>query len=128
MKRLLLLPAILLLGCTVKPPIQGCADPFVPAQVHFDSDELRRDTAVGTPLVTRNEAGMLMVTLPIRSAIDQYLHVDYFVTFFDSNGVPIGPRMGPFTKTLDANTPGTITVNSTSTRAADFQIDFRYAR
>lgn len=127
MKRLLLVPALLLIGC-VKPPIQGRADPFVPAQVHFDSDQLRRDTAVGTPIVTRNESNMLVVTVPIRSAVDQYLHVDYSVTFFDENGVPIGPRLGPFTKTLNANTPDRITVNSTSTRAADFQIDFRYAR
>lgn len=128
MKRLLLVPAMLLLGCTVNPPIQGRADPFVPAQVHLDSDQLRRDTAFGTPILTRNEANMLVVTLPVRSAVNQYLHVDYFVTFFDSAGVPIGTRMGPFTKTLDANTPDRITVTSTSSRAADFQIDFRYAK
>lgn len=128
MKRFLLIPAMLLLGCTVNPPVQGRADPYVPGQVHLDSDQLRRDTAFGAPIITRNEAGMLVVTLPVRSAINQYLHVDYYVTFLDSSGVPIGPKMGPFTKTLEANTPDRIVVNSTSTRAADFQIDFRYAK
>lgn len=128
MKRLMLVPILFLLaGCGVKPPIEGRNDPYMPAQIHFDSDELRRDTAVGQPIITRNEAGMLVVTVPIRSAIDQNLHVDYRVTFFDSNGVPI-EKFGPFTKNLDANTPDRVTVNSTSTRAADFQMDFRYAR
>ena len=32
------------------------------------------------------------------------------------------------TITLDPNTPGSVTFNSTTPRAADFQIDFRYAR
>lgn len=128
MKRLLLVPAILyLVGCTVNKPIEGRADPYVPSQIHLDSDELRRDTAFGTPVVTRNESGNLVVTVPVRSAVNQYLHVDYRVTFYDANHTPI-ESYGPFTKTLDANTPDQITVNSTTPRAADFQISFRYAR
>lgn len=129
MNRLFVLSALLaLVGCnTVKPPIEGRSDPYDRAQIHFDSDTLRRDTAVGQPLVVRDESGMLVVTVPIRSARDNVLHVDYRVTFFDRNGVVV-ERYGPFTKTLDANTPDQIRVNSTTTRAADFQVDFRYAR
>ena len=67
------------------------------------------------------------MTIPIRSAIDKTLYVDYHVTFFDRTGTPI-ERFGPFTKTLDPNTPDRIQVNSTTPRAADFQVDFRYAR
>lgn len=118
---------LLLAGCGVRPPIEGRADPYRPAQIHFDSEQLRIDTAVGTPILARNESNVLVVTIPIRSAIDKTLYVDYRVTFFDRTGVPI-ERYGPFTKTLDANTPDQITVNSTSTRAADFQVDFRYAK
>ena len=125
---LLVLLGLTLLGCdTVRPPIQGRQDPYVPAQVHFDSDTLRRDTAVGTPVVSRDQAGILFVTVPIRSAINKTLYVDYRVTFFDRSGQPVS-RLGPFTKTLEPNTPDQIQVNSTSNQAADFQIDFRYAR
>src|SRR3954447_2130689 len=130
MKHLLVICSALLLGActgTVSPPIQGRADPYPTAQVHLDSEQLRRDTAIGTPILVHNESGMLIVTLPIRSAIDQTLYVDYRVTFFDRNGVPI-ERYGPFTKTLDGHTPDQIQVNSTTTRAADFQIDLRYAK
>jgi hypothetical protein len=129
---LLLIPTTLmtlaLYGCNeVHPPIQGRADPYQRSQIHMDSEELRRDTTVGQPIVVPNESGLLVVTIPIRSDIDQSLHVDYRVTFFDRTGTPI-ERWGPFTKTLNPHTPDQIQVNATSTRAADFQVDFNYAR
>ncbi len=128
MKSLLCIAILMsLAGCGVRPPIQGRADPYQPAQVHFDSEQLRKDTAIGTPLLARDESGLLVVTVPIRSAINKTLYVDYRVTFFDSTGQPI-QRYGPFTKTLDPNTPDQIKVNSTTPRATDFQVDFRYAR
>jgi hypothetical protein len=130
MERLLLIPLLFAFaGCNhVRPPIEGRADPYLPKQVHFDSERLRQDTAVGVPILARDQSGLLVVTVPIRSAIDKTLYVDYHVTFLDRGGVPLGGKLGPFTKTLDPNTPDSITVNSTSPQAADFQIDFRYAR
>ncbi len=119
---------LILNGCGVNKPIEPRMDPYSPSQVHMDSDELRRDTAVGTPNVHRDDFGILFVTLPVRSAIDKTLYVDYYVTWFDKNAQPLGERMGPRTITLDPNTPSSITVNSTSPRAVDFQIDLRYAR
>jgi hypothetical protein len=117
-----------LTGCAVNPPIQPRMDPYLPSQIHMDSDELRSDTAVGTPNAHRDDSGILFVTVPIRSAIDRTLYVDCYVTWLDRNGQPIGDRMGPKTITLDPNTPSSVTFNSTTPRAADFQIDFRYAR
>jgi uncharacterized protein YcfL len=121
---------LFVVGCGggVRAPLEGRADPFVPAQVHFDSKALQRDTAVGTPIARRDQAGLLVVTVPFRSAINKTLYVDYYVTFFDERGTPVAPKMGPFNKTLQANTPDSITVTSLTPRAADFQIDFRYAR
>jgi hypothetical protein len=63
----------------------------------------------------------------VRSAYDRVIYVDYRVTFFDSNGEVINKTTW-FSKTLEANTPDQITVNSTSPRAVDFQVDFRYSR
>ncbi len=69
--------SIFVTGCTVNPPVQGRADPFDSQQIHFATDELRRDTAVGTPQVARTESGnILVVTIPIRSAINKNLYVD----------------------------------------------------
>ena len=65
--------------------------------------------------------------IPIRSAIDKTLYIDYRVTFLDRNGQSI-ETLGWFTKTFEPNTPDRIAVNSTTPRAADFQVDFRYAR
>lgn len=130
MKRVLLIPVMLAFaGCSfVKPPIEGRLDPYVPAQVHLDSDALRRDTTMGAPITTLNESGLLTVTLPIRSATNKTLYVDYRVTFLDQAGTPVGPTMGPFTKTLEANTPDRIVVVSPTPNVKAFQIDLRYAR
>lgn len=115
-------------GCTVNPPVQGRADPFDSQQIHFATDELRRDTAVGTPQVARTESGnILVVTIPIRSAINKNLYVDYRVSFFDSTGQLLN-QTGWMSKTLEANTPDRVVVNSFGPRAADFQVDFRYSR
>jgi hypothetical protein len=117
-----------IVGCSVNAPIQPRMDPYSPSQIHMDSDQLRSDTAVGTPNAHRDDSGILFVTVPIRSAIDKTLYVDCYVTWLDKNEQPIGDRMGPKTITLDPNTPSSVTFNSTTPRAADFQIDFRYAR
>ena len=117
-----------LIGCSVNPPIQPRMDPYTSSQIHMDSAELRADTAVGAPNPHRDDSGILYVTVPIRSAIDRTLQVDAYVTWFDKNGQPIGDRMGPKTLVLDPNTPSSVTFNSTTPRAVDFQIDFRYAR
>jgi hypothetical protein len=111
----------------VRPPIQGREDPYQPQQMHFASEELRRDTAVGQPYVDRDESNLLRVTVPIRSAINKTLYVDYRVSFFDRNGQPVG-ETGWQNVVLEENTPQRVTVTSTTPRAADFQMDFRYAR
>jgi uncharacterized protein YcfL len=125
MRSLLLLSVLALAGCGVNPPIQGREDPYAPAQVHFDSDPLRRATAIGQPVVTRDQFGLLHVMLPIRSAVDAQLQVQYRVTFFDQNRTQLDQQSW-IDKTLTANTPDQISVNSVDKRAADFQIDFRY--
>ncbi|CAN5381693.1 hypothetical protein BH09PLA1_BH09PLA1_30610 [soil metagenome] len=125
----LILGALSLGACnrTVNPPKVPRADPFAPMQIHVDSEQLRRETAVGEPIVTRDDSGNLVhVTLPIRSAINRTLYVDYWVSFFDRNGQRLSKIQGQ--KTLQANTPDSIEFNSLSERAADFQVDLRYAR
>src|SRR4051812_22712129 len=124
MRFLLISIALALVGCDniVLPPVEGRNDPYDAKQVHFASEELRRDTAVGRPEFSRDKAGLLFVTVPIRNATDVRLYVDYRVTFFDDNRQELS-KTGWFTKTLESRTPDQITVNSTSPMAADFQVD-----
>jgi len=128
LQKLLIVAALVSAGCSgVNQTNQGRLDPYPRSQIMFDTTQLRNDTAVGVPIVTRDDAGLLHVQVPIRSAINVTLYVDYRVTWFDRNGQKIS-TFGPFTKTLDPNTPDQIVVNSTTSQAADFQVDFRYAR
>jgi hypothetical protein len=128
MNRLIAISLALLLAGCVKPPIEGRLDPYDTAQIHFASDDLKKSTAVKTPIVSRDQEGnILHVTVPVRAATNKELHVDYRVTFKDHNGQVLN-QTGWFTRTLAPNVPDSITVNSLGPRAADFQVDFRYAQ
>jgi hypothetical protein len=114
------------MGC-VREPVQGRLDPYAPDQISFSSPDLRNRTAVGTPVVTRDDYGLLYVNVPIRATDKKQLHVDYRATFFDANRQVISETSWA-TKVLAPNVFDSVSVNSTSPRAADFQVDFRYAR
>jgi uncharacterized protein YcfL len=125
------LGAVLILittGCAVREPIAGRADPYRPHQINFADPDLANKTAVDVPRTERRN-GLLYVTVPVRSSVNRDLHVDYRVTFFDENGIPIeGPTLWTSGPTLIANTPSYIQFNSISGNAANFQLDLRYAQ
>jgi hypothetical protein len=128
MKSLFLLSMALVVAGCIHAPIRPQADPHLPSQIHVDSHELRRNTAVGTPITALNESGLLVVTVPIRSVVHETLYVDSRVTFFDRNGTVIGQPFKLQTKTLLPQTPDQIQFASPSRDAADFQLDLWFAR
>jgi hypothetical protein len=117
--------AFVVAGCNnVRPPIEGRQDPYGRPQITFASDDLRNKTAVGQPILTRDESNLLFVAVPIRSAVNDPLYVEYRVTFFDRNRNVI-TQTSWLRKDLSPNVPDQITANSTSPRAEDVQVDFR---
>jgi hypothetical protein len=120
---------VLSFGCadTVKEPILARQDPYQREQIHIASMDLRRHTAVEAPIMTRDDAGILFVTVPIRAATNLELYVDYRVTFFDRNGQTLH-QTSWLHKTLAPNVPDQIMFNSTTNRATDFQMDLRYSK
>jgi len=127
---LLCLPVLAALhGCNTQPPISAREEVYAPRQVQLVDEDLRRNTRFEQPRVTRDAAGLLFVTVPLRATIDETLHVQYRATFLDENGEPLaGSPTTWFNKTLNPRVFDTVTINSTSPRAADFVIDFRYGR
>ena len=82
----LLASGLFAFGCNnnqLRPPIEPQSDPYGGKQLYVDSRQLQLDTAVGTPLRSRDPGGILHVVVPIRSVIDRQLHVQYRVRFFD---------------------------------------------
>lgn len=124
---LTLLGLTLLAGCGVKSPISGRSDPYFREQVHFTDADLANKTAVGQPVPERRD-GLLFVSVPIRSASNNDLHIDYRVTFFNQQGSPIEQTGWLGGTTLPANTPSFLRFNSTTANAADFQVDVRWAQ
>lgn len=119
---------LVLAGCGVRPPIEGRADPYLPPQITLASPELANFTAIGVPIIERRNGGILYVTVPIRSASDYDLHIDYRVTFLDRIGHPIYQSGWEGGKTLVRNIPDQITFNSPTPQAADWHLDLRYAQ
>ena len=118
---------LLAAGCNnvVRPPIEPQGDPYRTGQIHFNSYELRRDVVVGNPTLTRDDAELLHLIVPVRSIIDRQLYVQYKVTFFDRNHHEVN-HIGWTDKTLTANSPDQIEANSTSASAVDFDVTFQY--
>src|SRR3954464_5307980 len=113
MKKLpLAILTIALMGCGVKAPIEAREDPYQSHQINITSEDLRTDTAVSTPILTRDGANLLHVSVPIRAAKNKQLYIDYRIAFFDRNGQLIN-RTGWLSKTLAPNVPDQIEANST---------------
>jgi hypothetical protein len=118
--------AALLAGCE-KPPITPQAELYPAGQINMSSEEVKDLTAVGMPQVSRDPVGnLVIVSVPIRAATDKRLYVDYRVHFFDRDHIELY-QTSWLPKTLEPNTPDQVTVESTTPKAADFQIDFRLA-
>lgn len=116
-------------GCNTQPPIDARQEAYGFRQIQLADEDLRRQTRFGEPQVTRDAAGLLFVTVPVRATINETLYVQYRATFFDENGQPLpGSPTTWRNAVLNPRVPESVSVNSTSPRAADFRIDFRYAR
>ena len=120
-------------ACSKAPPYtEGRAERFTPPQIMFtgpDGDDLRNATLVDQPILARDGAELLRVTVPVRATANQVLHTQYRVTFYDNTGQPLpGSPTGWFRKDLEPGGRELIVFNSTSPRAADFQMEVRWAR
>ena len=127
---LLCLPLVAAIyGCNTQPPIDARQEVYAPKQIQLADEDLRLNTRFEKPRVTRDPAGLLFVTVPMRATINETLYVQYRATWLDDNGQPLpGSPTTWFDKTLNPRVFESITINSTSPRAEDFVIDVRYAR
>ena len=111
----------------VRGPIEPREDPSPWPQIMLADRDLARRIVVRQPTVERDPAGLLFVTVPVRSTTQRQMTIEYRSTFYDRNHTPIFQSTW-FPKTLTPYTQDTISANSTSNRAEDFQIDIREAK
>ena len=117
-----------LAGCTpVRPPIEPREDPHPWPQIMLADRDLARRVVVRQPVVERDRAGLLFITVPVRSNTERQMTIEYRSTFYDHNHTPIFQSTW-FPKTMTPFTQDTIQVSSTTNRAEDFQIDIREAK
>jgi hypothetical protein len=116
-------------GCQprVRGPLTPREDTSDWPQIQISDRDLQRRIAVRRPMVERDPAGLLFVTVPVRSTTDRELTIEYRSTFYDRNGSPVF-RSTWFPVTMTPFTQQTIRANSTSNLAEDFQIDIRPAK
>jgi hypothetical protein len=119
---------VALAGCKeVSAPIEPRMDPWPEPRVTLASQDLRQKTAV-KPAIMERRNGILYVIVPIRSASNYDLHLDYQVTFFKENGMIDYQSSWEPLPTLVHNIPSEIRFNSTSAEAADWRLTLRYSR
>jgi hypothetical protein len=116
-------------ACTprVRGPVEPREDVAGSPQIQVADRELRDRIAVRRPIVSQDEAGLLYVTVPVRNTTRRQLTIEYQAVFFDRNQVPIQETTW-FPRTMTPHTQQNISVNSTSNRADDFQINIRPAK
>ena len=119
--------ALLAAGCTDNPPMYGRADTFARTHLQFGDGLLQDSTRVDPVSASRDQFGLLHVTLDIRSTTDKQQYVDCFIQFY-RNGVPVGDKIGPKTVTLMANLPATIAFDASPQPADDYVVSLSYAR
>jgi hypothetical protein len=104
------------------------ADKFAPQQVDFATPDLAESISIGKIDRTFDSSEIMHLNIPVRVASGLMgLTVDYRITYFDENRSPVDVPTAWQSKSL---TPGIweyIQTNSTSPKAKDFQIDFRWS-
>jgi hypothetical protein len=117
-----------LAGCTTEqaPPSQPMAP--VPAQVDFSDSDLRGDLGVGTVRMWRDPSQLLHVTVPVRNLTQTPMPIDWRVTYYDVNGIPLDAPTGWAAITLSPNVFQDVMSNCWTPRGYDFKMDLRYAR
>jgi hypothetical protein len=120
-------------GCAQNPPPyrEGRAERYAPPQVQITglgAEDLQLNTVIDRPQAWRDPANLLYVTVPLRNTSEKVLHLQYQYNFLDAQGAPLPANIAWNRKTLEPGATERITFNSTSPRAADFQLNLRYAR
>lgn len=80
------------------------------------------------PIVTRTPENLMRVSVPVRARSDEELHVEYKPVWLDANLQPISPEMSWTPLRLEPRQPATITVQSTSPAAVNYNLQFRWSR
>ena len=124
---LFVLASVAFTGCNrTKAPYQVNKDPYQPQQVYLTSTKLRNILQFGQIATSRDQNNLLYVTVPMRSTDNKRQIVEYRVTFYDDTNTPL-PGGSWQTATLEPNSGETITFNSTTDAASDFQVIIREA-
>ena len=119
--------AAMLAGCQSEAPLAARAEKYDYPWLMVGSQDLRANTMVNDARRTRDEAGLLYISVPIRNTSDLQLYIDYRVTFYDKNQMPL-PQEYRKTLTIPARGMREATANSTSPKAESFQMELTYPR
>lgn len=119
--------AAVLAGCQSEAPLAARQEQYDYPWLMVGSKDLRASTMVSDARRSRDDAGLLHVSVPIRNVTDKQLYVDYRVTFYDRNQMPL-PQEYRNTLTIPARTARDAKFNSTSPKAETFQMEITYPR
>ncbi len=119
-------------GCKgVEPPARGRADVTEHTKVFFSKEQgerLRESTAILGDRIDVDQFGLLTVVVPIRSAVDRTLYLEYQYELYDAGHRRVEGPIGWIPLTLEAGSPGTMQFTATNPQAVDYRATVRFAR
>ncbi|MDB5297601.1 MAG: hypothetical protein JWO31_3584 [Phycisphaerales bacterium] len=113
-------------GCQQEAPVTGRAETYDYPWLTVGSTDLRANTRVGDAKRTRDESGILYVSVPVRNTSDKQLYVDYRVTFVDRDGRQLSEYRN--TSAIPPFSIRDLQANSTSRQADAFRVELTYPR
>src|SRR3954465_1242924 len=78
-----------LAGCGPRGPIEPIEDTHPWPQINLSDRDLARRMVVRKPVVERDKAGLLYITVPVRSTTGSEFTLEHRATYYDRNHTPI---------------------------------------
>lgn len=116
-------------GCESTAVVPGQYDEAaVYPNITLQEGDLQQRLGFQEPIISETETGMMKVTVPVRARSSETLHVEYQVTWLDSDGAPIRPQMNWEPLRLEPRQPRYVAASASSDEAENYSLHFRWSK
>lgn len=124
------LAACFVAGCrSDTSPIGAQSDPHTTyPNITLSQPSLTEAVKFQTPVLSRTANNNMQVTVPVRAASNETLHVEYRVIWFDAGHRALSPEMSWTPLRLEPRQPQQLTVASSSADAVDYNLQMRWGK
>jgi uncharacterized protein YcfL len=110
-------------------PIGAQSDPYTTyPNITLSQPSLTEAVKFQSPVLSRTANNNMQVTVPVRGASNETLHLEYRVIWFDAVHRPLSPEMSWTPIRLEPRQPQQLTAASSSSDAVDYNLQVRWGK